>query len=58
MGRSGDGAGALEEGWLLAELRDRFWMTVEELGKRFDRSASWVNIAAWWPFYPNACSGA
>ena len=30
--RSGDGAGALEEGWLLAELRDRFGMTVEELG--------------------------
>jgi len=41
--RSGDGAGALEEGWLLAELRDRFGMTVEELGKRFDRSASWVS---------------
>ena len=41
--RSGDGAGALEEGWLLAELRDRFGMTVEELGKRFDRGASWVS---------------
>jgi ParB/RepB/Spo0J family partition protein len=41
--RSGDGAGALEEGWLLAELRDRFGMAVEELGKRFDRSASWVS---------------
>ena len=41
--RSGDGAGALEEGWLLAELRDRFGMTVEELGRRFDRSASWVS---------------
>lgn len=41
--RSGDGAGALEEGWLLAELRDRFGMTVEELGKRFDRSGSWVS---------------
>jgi ParB/RepB/Spo0J family partition protein len=41
--RSGDGAGALEEGWLLAELRDRFGMTVDELGKRFDRSASWVS---------------
>lgn len=41
--RSGDDAGALEEGWLLAELRDRFGMTVEELGKRFDRSASWVS---------------
>jgi len=41
--RSGAGAGALEEGWLLAELRDRFGMTVEELGRRFDRSASWVS---------------
>lgn len=41
--RSGDGAGALEEGWLLAELRDRFGMTVDELGRRFDRSASWVS---------------
>ncbi len=41
--RSGDGAGALEEGWLLAELRDRFGMTVEELGRRFDRSGSWVS---------------
>ena len=35
--------GALEEGWLLAELRDRFGMTLEELGKRFDRSGSWVS---------------
>ncbi len=41
--RSGDGAGALEEGWLLAELRDRFGMTVDELGKGFGRSASWVS---------------
>jgi ParB/RepB/Spo0J family partition protein len=41
--RSGDGAGAFEEGWLLAELRDRFGMTEEELGRRFDRSKSWVS---------------
>ncbi len=41
--RSGDGNGALEEGWLLAELRDRFGMTVEELARRFDKSASWVS---------------
>ncbi len=41
--RSGGDAGALEEGWLLAELRDRFGMTVDEMGKRFDRSASWVS---------------
>ena len=30
--RSGDGPGALEEGWLLAELRDRFGMTVGSWG--------------------------
>ena len=41
--RRGDASGALEEGWLLAELRDRFGMTVDELGRRFDRSASWVS---------------
>jgi len=41
--RSADGHGALEEGWLLAELRDRFGMSVEELGRRFDKSGSWVS---------------
>ncbi len=41
--RSADGNGALEEGWLLAELRDRFGMTAEELGRRFDKSVSWVS---------------
>lgn len=41
--RSADGNGALEEGWLLAELRDRFGMTAEELGRRFDKSESWVS---------------
>lgn len=41
--RSADGNGALEEGWLLTELRDRFGMTAEELARRFDKSASWVS---------------
>lgn len=41
--RSADGNGALEEGWLLAELRDRFGMTAEDLARRFDKSASWVS---------------
>jgi ParB/RepB/Spo0J family partition protein len=41
--RSADGNGALEEGWLLAELRDRFGMTAEVLGRRFDKSVSWVS---------------
>ena len=33
---------ALEEGWLLAELEDRFGYGVDELARLFDRSASWV----------------
>ena len=41
--RSADGNGAVEEGWLLAELRVRFGMTVEELARRFDKSGSWVS---------------
>ncbi len=41
--RSADGNGPLEEGWLLAELRDRFGMSMEELARRFDKSASWVS---------------
>ncbi len=41
--RGADGNGPLEEGWLLAELRDRFAMSAEELARRFDKSASWVS---------------
>ena len=41
--RSADGNGALEEGWLLVELRDRFGMSEPELGRRFDKSVSWVS---------------
>ena len=33
---------ALEEGWLLAELEQRFGYGVDELGRQFDRSVSWV----------------
>jgi len=33
---------ALEEGWLLQELRDRFAYSLDDLARRFDRSASWV----------------
>lgn len=36
-------ASALEQGWLLRELRDRFALSIEELARRFDRSASWVS---------------
>jgi ParB family chromosome partitioning protein len=34
---------ALEQGWLLRELRDRFGMSIAELGRRFDRTPSWVS---------------
>ena len=34
---------ALEQGWLLAEMEQRFGYSLEELARRFDRSASWVS---------------
>lgn len=34
---------ALEQGWLLAELEERFGWGLEELGRRFDRDVSWVS---------------
>jgi ParB/RepB/Spo0J family partition protein len=34
---------ALELGWLLAELEQRFGYSLEELARRFDRSVSWVS---------------
>ena len=33
---------ALEQGWLLSELEQRFGYSLEELGRRFDRSVRWV----------------
>jgi ParB/RepB/Spo0J family partition protein len=41
--RSADTDSPLEQGWLLRELRDRFSLTLEELGQRFDKSPSWVS---------------
>ena len=41
--RSGDRKTALEEGWLLLELEQRFGYGLEELARRFDRSTSWVS---------------
>src|SRR6202022_1099020 len=41
--RTGDREGPLGQGWLLGELRDRFGLSLEELARRFDRSASWVS---------------
>src|SRR5208283_4356608 len=34
---------ALEQGWLLAELEQRYGYGREELARRFDRSLSWVS---------------
>ncbi|HWS98412.1 MAG TPA: ParB/RepB/Spo0J family partition protein [Candidatus Methylomirabilis sp.] len=34
---------ALEMGWLLAEMEQRFGYSLEELARRFDRSMSWVS---------------
>ena len=34
---------ALEQGWLLTELHERFDLSCEELAKRFDKSKSWVS---------------
>jgi ParB/RepB/Spo0J family partition protein len=34
---------ALEVGWLLQELEQRFNYSLEELARRFDRSVSWVS---------------
>jgi ParB/RepB/Spo0J family partition protein len=33
---------ALEQGWLLADLQQRFGYDLEELAQRFDRSVKWV----------------
>jgi ParB family chromosome partitioning protein len=34
---------ALEQGWLLSEMEQRFGYTLDELARRFDRSVSWVS---------------
>lgn len=34
---------AFEQAWLLAELRERFGLALEELAQRFERSRSWVS---------------
>lgn len=41
--RTGDTEGALEQGWLLEELNERFGLSHEELARRFDKSQSWVS---------------
>lgn len=41
--RTSEGGSALEQGWLLCELHERFGLSAEELARRFDKSASWVS---------------
>lgn len=41
--RDGPGSSAVEQGWLLHELEQRFRLGREELARRFDRTPSWVS---------------
>lgn len=41
--RQGEAESALEQGWLLRELTDRFGLGQPELARRFDRTVSWVS---------------
>jgi len=34
---------ALDQAWLMAELKERFGLSLEELAQRFERSKSWVS---------------
>jgi len=43
MLRSGEGDSALEQGWWLRELHERFGLPASELARRVDKSASWVS---------------
>ncbi len=41
--RTAESDSALEQGWLLRELHERFGLSSGELARRFDKSASWVS---------------
>jgi ParB family chromosome partitioning protein len=41
--RSSESSGAIEQGWLLVELQERFGLSQEELARRFDKTQSWVS---------------
>jgi len=43
LDRSLGRASVLEEAWLLAELQQRFSLSLAELARRFDRGVSWVS---------------
>lgn len=41
--RTSEADSALEQGWLLEDLNERFALSHEDLARRFDRSQSWVS---------------
>lgn len=41
--RSAEGDSAVEQGWFLRELTERFRLSLDELARRFDRTKSWVS---------------
>jgi ParB family transcriptional regulator, chromosome partitioning protein len=41
--RTAEAESALEQGWLLKELHERFGLSAGELAQRFDKSTSWVS---------------
>ncbi len=41
--RAGDADSAIEQGWFLREMSERFGLCREELSRRFDRTPSWVS---------------
>lgn len=41
--RTSEGDSALEQGWLMRELHERFSLSIGELARRFDKSHSWVS---------------
>jgi len=41
--RRGEADSAIEQGWFLRELMQRFGLGLEELARRFDRSKSWAS---------------
>lgn len=41
--RGGDADSAIEQGWFLREMSERFGLSREELSRRFDRTPSWVS---------------
>lgn len=41
--RRGEAGSAIEQGWLLRELMQRFGLGLDELARRFERTKSWVS---------------